>query len=67
MNIIINGENKEFKSKITLLELLKELDLSDKPIVVELNKEIIIKEKYNKELFSGDNLEIVTFVGGGWC
>jgi len=65
MNIIINGENKEFKSKITLLELLKELDLSDKPIVVELNKEIIIKEKYNKELFSGDNLEIVTFVGGG--
>ncbi len=65
MNIIINGENKNFKEKLIILELLKELGLSDKPVVVELNKKIITKDNYNKELFPNDKLEIVTFVGGG--
>lgn len=65
MNIIINGENKDFKENLTVLELLKDLDLSNKPVVVELNKEIIIKDNYSNKLSPNDKLEIVTFVGGG--
>jgi len=67
MNININGEKKDFKEDISITNLLTELGLSDKPVVIELNKEIIIKENYNKTLNLNDNLEIVTFVGGGWC
>ena len=65
MNININGEKKDFKEDISITNLLTELGLSDKPVVIELNKEIIIKENYNKTLNLNDNLEIVTFVGGG--
>jgi thiamine biosynthesis protein ThiS len=65
MNININGEKKEFQEKISISKLLKELGLENKPVVVELNMEIVIKEDYNKELSPNDTLEIVTFVGGG--
>ncbi len=65
MNITINGENREVKNGITILNLLEELGLSDKPVVIELNHEIVTKENYNRELSPNDKLEIVTFVGGG--
>jgi sulfur carrier protein len=65
MDIIINGENRSFKNKITVQELLKEIGLDNKPIVIELNQEVVIKENYNLELSPNDKLEIVTFVGGG--
>jgi len=67
MIININGEKKSFNESITILELLKELGLDNKPVVIELNQEIVIKEEYGKKLSANDNLEIVTFVGGGWC
>ena len=65
MNITINGENRDVKNGITILNLLEELGLSDKPVVIELNYEIVTKENYNRELSPNDKLEIVTFVGGG--
>ena len=65
MIININGEKKSFNESITILELLKELGLDNKPVVIELNQEIVIKEEYGKKLSANDNLEIVTFVGGG--
>ena len=65
MKLIINGELKEFNDNITIKQLLKSLNLNDKPVVIELNKEIIPKENYNRKLSPNDKLEIVTFVGGG--
>ena len=53
-------------SSKTLPELLKELELADKKVAVELNKSIVSRELYSStELSEGDNLEIVHFVGGG--
>ena len=67
MNININGEKKDFKDNISIKELINELDLGNKPIVIELNEEIILKEDYDRKLASDDNLEVINFVGGGWC
>ena len=65
MNININGEKKDFKENISIEELIEELGLGNKPIVIELNEEIIIKEDYNRKLALNDNLELINFVGGG--
>jgi len=65
MTITVNGEKKEFKENTDINDLLESLKLSGKPVVVELNKEIIPKEDYDRVLSDNDKIEIVTFVGGG--
>ena len=66
MEIIINGEKKEIKESISLSGLLKELDLKPETVAVELNLNIVDKNKYDETLVKeGDKLEIVHFVGGG--
>jgi len=50
----------------TLNSLLENLKISEKMVVIELNKEIVPKEKYNQvKLEETDNIEIIHFVGGG--
>jgi len=66
MKIKINGEFYSFDKELTILELLKELNLIGKPVVVEHNGDIVIKENYDKiNVLDGDSFELVTFVGGG--
>ena len=66
MEIIINGEKKETMESISLSSLLKELDLKNETVAVELNLSIVDKKKYDETLLKeGDKLEIVHFVGGG--
>ncbi len=50
----------------TVAELLTHLELDTKIVVVERNKEILQKEDHqDTSVFDGDQIEIVTFVGGG--
>ena len=66
MNIILNGENFLFDKSLTIDELLKKNNISLQNIVIEINKEIITKSLWGKyELNSGDEVEIITAVGGG--
>lgn len=54
------------KASVSLSELLEELRLQPDSVVLELNREIVPKEKYaSTNLLEGDALEIVHFVGGG--
>ena len=65
INIRINGEQKTVKSE-TLAQLLTEIDLADRKVAVELNKNIISRPEYpSTNLSDGDSIEIVHFVGGG--
>ncbi|KLO22776.1 thiamine biosynthesis protein ThiS [Marinitoga sp. 1197] len=65
MRVYINGKEKECKSS-TLKELLEELSLSNKPVVVIKNSEIIsIKNYIEHRLSKNDKIEIITVVGGG--
>ena len=66
MKIIINGNTKEFKEGITLLDVLKELELTDKVMAAAVNMEIVKQDDWgSKVLDDGDKLELLDFVGGG--
>lgn len=66
MIVQINGAQREFPEGITVEELLQQLGLQGRLVVVELNKEILVREAYSIQvLASGDQLELVHFVGGG--
>jgi len=66
MNIIVNGQEKEFKIAITLLELLKELDLEEKVMAAAVNMDIVKQNSWDEYILNdGDKLELLDFVGGG--
>lgn len=63
--MIVNGKEMNFEN-ITILQLLKNLSLDMKRVVVEVNREIVSKEEYPEYLLNGeDKIEIISFVGGG--
>jgi len=66
VQVIINGESKEFDEAVTVSELLSMLELSSKKIAVERNLAIVPKSAYgDTQVADGDHIEIVQFVGGG--
>ena len=66
MSVVINGENREITSPITVTVLLRDLGLAARKIALEHNLEIVPRSAYDKTLVSdGDRLEIVHFIGGG--
>jgi thiamine biosynthesis protein ThiS len=65
MEIQINGEPRTVEP-ITLMELIRSLDLDPTRLAVERNRDIVPKREYESvRLEDGDKLEIVQFVGGG--
>lgn len=66
MKLIINGEQKEFESELTLGEVLRELGLNDKVMAAAVNMEIVKQKEWdNHKMSDGDKLELLDFVGGG--
>jgi len=66
MKLIINGEDRDFASPLTLAALLEQLGMKQDRVAVELNRNIAAREAWARtELSEGDQLEIVHFVGGG--
>ena len=64
---MINGTRREVPAETTLSGLLETLDLDPRMVVVEHNRTILRdRTKYSAiTLNSGDQIEIVQFVGGG--
>jgi thiamine biosynthesis protein ThiS len=65
MQLIINGQLRDFTSPLTISQLLQQLDLSPKRVVIELNTKILTAEAHTAQLKDGDTLELIQFVGGG--
>lgn len=66
MEIIINGENCEVPTLLSLQELLRFLELKEDRVAVELNREIVRRDRWaDTQLHERDRLEIVHFIGGG--
>ncbi len=66
ITIQINGDDRAVSAHMTLLELVKSLDLDERGVVVELNREIIRKPRLSEtRIKGGDRVELVHFVGGG--
>ena len=61
----INGEELNIAGK-TITEYLAATNYDPKRIAVERNGDIVPKAKYGETILQdGDNIEIVSFVGGG--
>lgn len=66
MQVSVNGECRHVADGITVAVLLAELQLSAKPVAVEVNLELVPRQRHAEHrLADGDRLEIVTLVGGG--
>lgn len=66
IKVQLNGDTRELRAGMMVTDLLAELGLHPRLIVVEHNREILDREAYSQtEVRDGDALELVHFVGGG--
>ncbi len=66
MTLHINGEARDFSSPLTLSALIDHLGMKQDRVAIELNREIVPRDRWEAtNLSDGDRLEIVHFVGGG--
>lgn len=66
MNVVLNGKPRELREGVTVLDLVKELGLRERNVVVERNGEPLERERFNEVVVTDDDvLEIVRPVQGG--
>ena len=66
MNVKINGKQELLEGADNLFNLVEKGGLNIERIVIEHNYEVIPREKWPAVMLNeNDNIEIVSFVGGG--
>ena len=66
LRLRINGEEKTLSGPMTVAELLAYLEVNERQVGVERNKTLVRKAEFSTvQVADGDELEIVSFVGGG--
>ncbi|HEX9279022.1 MAG TPA: sulfur carrier protein ThiS [Gemmatimonadales bacterium] len=66
MEVVVNGSPRTVRPGVTLLELLAELALDPRTVVVEHNRRIVRRPALGEtSVAAGDAIELVHFVGGG--
>ena len=66
LRLRINGEERTLSGPMTVAELLAYLEVNERQVGVECNKTLVRKAEFSTvQLADGDELEIVSFVGGG--
>ena len=63
--IKVNGEPREVNDGTTIRQLVAMFNLVPEKVAIELNRRLVRAERYDQALNAGDEVEIVTFVGGG--
>ena len=65
MTLTVNGESRDLPEGETIRALVARYNLKPEKVAIELNRRLLRSEKYDTPLNDGDEVEIVTFVGGG--
>jgi len=66
LRIILNGDSYDLAEPLTISQLLATLDIDPRGVAVEHNLLIVKRVGFDStEVRSGDQVEIVNFVGGG--
>jgi thiazole synthase len=64
--IQVNGEERSAPDGLTVIGLLKELDIRPDRVAVELNLQILERQEFEgSSLKQGDRIEVISFMGGG--
>jgi sulfur carrier protein len=65
MKIKVNGDDREISTGTTVRSLVQQFNLVPEKVAIEINRRLVRAEKYDQPVNEGDEIEIVTFVGGG--
>ena len=66
IDILVNGESKRVPTGQTVATLVREMAMENQRIAVEVNQEIVPRSRYTRHaLQPGDQVEVVTAIGGG--
>jgi sulfur carrier protein len=66
VKIVLNGQEKNLTTPMTIAGLLREMGLSERRVAVEVNREIVPRSRHGGfELKDNDRVEVVFAIGGG--
>jgi sulfur carrier protein len=66
IQVAVNGETKTVPAGLSVLGLLRWLEIDAERVAVELDREIVRQPSWDStQIAAGAQLEIVQFVGGG--
>lgn len=66
VKVLVNGETRELAPGTSVARLIDELGLRPEIVAVEVNRELVTRaRRASTELVDGDQIELVTLVGGG--
>ena len=66
IEIQLNGKPYGLSEGVNIDSLLEELSIPKGKVAIELNRKVLHKENYTKTVLkNNDQVEIVTFIGGG--
>ena len=66
MEVVVNGSPRTVRPGVTLLQLLADLELDPRTVVVEHDRRIVRRPALGETpVAAGDAIELVHFVGGG--
>jgi len=66
LQIRLNGEPHDLSGSLTIHGLLDTLGIEAERVAVEVNRRILTRSEFSVVTVSdGDDVEVVTFVGGG--
>ena len=66
IKVTVNGEPVETETEMTIKRLLESVDVPPNYLAVEINQEVVPREEHETQLVNdGDEIEVVTLVGGG--
>lgn len=66
MQIVVNGSQREVEPESTIADLVASFNLQPKFVAVEVNCDLVPRRQFDQtRLNEGDQVEIVTLVGGG--
>jgi sulfur carrier protein len=66
LNVVVNGKPRKLAAAVTVSDLVAELGLTNRNVVVERNGEPLERARFSEtKVLDGDRLEIVRAVPGG--
>jgi sulfur carrier protein len=66
IRITVNGRSVELNESMTIEHMLDSVDVPPNYLAVEVNAEVVPREEYTTHAIQdGDQIELVTLVGGG--
>lgn len=66
IEITVNGKPRQVPAGFSVADLVEDLGFAGRPVAVERNREVVPKRAHaDTAINAGDQIELVTFVGGG--